>query len=583
MNPQVLRARRLAGRVRRGGMRRTKAVGQAIPRPHLPERYTEDIANSVLSAKRRELATKRSFGPGDLEQLAGLLTMADEVVPIREAFARRDDWPERFLALRHDMDHDVENAVRMAEWEAEHGFRSTYYVLHGDWYWGGPSRTEPSAFVLRALDRIASLGHEIGLHNNAITLALATGEDPHRILDRDLSALRRHGFEIDGSVAHGDPLCRKIGYVNNEIFDECPRPELGGPDRVIAFDDPATKTHYRLELHPRPMADFGLTHEANTIGQTRYLTDTGGRWNPPFEGLQDRFDAEGGFLQMLVHPVWWAFQGEPVKSKPSVVPVSEPSLALVGDPDAAPYHIVVRGDCCSRRAINMNRDLFGGNPQMVRDEKARTDFFVDHPIVGSATRDDVTRLLDVDRMGASLRQYALGQTDRTTLEATSARLLVLDDYSDMNFGAWRNKEHGWKLWIHPAFLRDREAFEKEFESVGQLSFDESLEAHVRLIETYREHLGPVPVLYLHQPVALYRKLESRDGFRRLGIELAKALPDVYPADLSDDELEPDDMGSCGPGQTLHFTGGTYRTMIQGALEKGLSEWLPPRQSPPIQN
>ena len=34
------------------------------------------------------------------------------------------------------------------------------------------------------------------------------------------------------------------------------------------------------------------------------------------------------------------------------------------------------------------------------------------------------------------------------------------------------------------------------------------------------------------------------------------------------------MGSCGPGQTLHFTGPTYRKMIQVALEKGLAEWLP---------
>ena len=35
------------------------------------------------------------------------------------------------------------------------------------------------------------------------------------------------------------------------------------------------------------------------------------------------------------------------------------------------------------------------------------------------------------------------------------------------------------------------------------------------------------------------------------------------------------MGSCGPGQTLHFTGPTYRKMIQVALEKGLAEWLTP--------
>ena len=56
-------------------------------------------------------------------------------------------------------------------------------------------------------------------------------------------------------------------------------------------------------------------------------------------------------------------------------------------------------------------DLFGGNPQMVRDEKARTDFFLDHLTVGSPSRDDVIEWLDVDRMGKSLHQYALGQTD----------------------------------------------------------------------------------------------------------------------------------------------------------------------------
>jgi hypothetical protein len=158
--------------VRRGGLRRAQAVLRRLPHPHLPERYTDGIADRALAAKRRDLAGQRTFGPGDLDRLARLLDRADEVVTIREAFARRDDWPERFLAMRHDMDHDVENSVRLAEWEAAHGYRSTYYVLHGDWYWGDHGKAEPSTFVLNALDRIASLGHEIGLHNNAITLAL---------------------------------------------------------------------------------------------------------------------------------------------------------------------------------------------------------------------------------------------------------------------------------------------------------------------------------------------------------------------------------------------------------------------------
>lgn len=567
----------MAARVRRGSLRRARTAIARIPRPRLPERMTGDIANRVLVANRLELASRRRFGPADLERLAQLLDRADEVVPIREAFARRDDWPERFLALRHDMDHDFENAIRFAEWEAARGYRSTYYVLHGDWYWGGPTASGPSRLVLEALDRIAALGHEIGLHNNAITLALLTGGDPHQILDRDLTALRKHGFQIDGSVAHGDPLCHKIGYINNEIFTEFPQPGSGAPERTLSFDDPATAAHYRLDLRPRPMADFGLTHEANFIGHSRYLSDTGGRWTTPFDELDRTFEAEGGFLQVLIHPSWWALSGEPVKPKPAVAPSAGQS-ALVGDPTAPPYPIIVRGDCCSRRAIDINRDLFGGNPQMVRDEKARTDFFLDHLTVGSPSRDDVIEWLDVDRMGKSLHQYALGQTDRTTLEARDARLLVMDDYSDMNFAAWRNKAHGWKLWVHPAYIRDRPAFDKAFEPVGQLSFSESLDAQIRLIEWYRQQLGPIPVLYLHQPVAYYRKLESRAEFRRLGPELERVLPNVYAGDVDDEELEPDDMGICGPGQTLHFTGLTYRKMIQGAIARGLGQWLPPRQT-----
>ena len=155
---------------------------------------------------------------------------------------------------------------------------------------------------------------------------------------------------------------------------------------------------------------------------------------------------------------------------------------------------------------------------------------------------------------------------------------MFDDYSDMNFAAWQHREHGWKLWMHPAYLRDREAFEREFVNIKQLTFDESLQAHVELIEAYRRRYGDVPVLYLHQPTAYYRKLDSRTEFRRLGPELERAVPHLYAGDLHDDDLGPDDMGDCGPGQTLHFTGPTYRTMIQVALEKGLAEWLTPSKS-----
>jgi hypothetical protein len=63
------------------------------------------------------------------------------------------------------------------------------------------------------------------------------------------------------------------------------------------------------------MADFGLTHEANYIGHRLYLSDSGGRWSLPPADVERRFVADGGFLQMLIHPVWWAFSGEMVRAR----------------------------------------------------------------------------------------------------------------------------------------------------------------------------------------------------------------------------------------------------------------------------
>src|SRR5262245_66624491 len=39
----------------------------------------------------------------------------------------------RILLLRHDIDHDYETALQMAEWEKRRGLRATYCVLHSAW------------------------------------------------------------------------------------------------------------------------------------------------------------------------------------------------------------------------------------------------------------------------------------------------------------------------------------------------------------------------------------------------------------------------------------------------------------------
>jgi hypothetical protein len=287
----------------------------------------DGIRRDTIAQRRRVLARRRAFGPGDLEQLDGILRQADAVISVRglmEMPAR--GRPPRLVALRHDTDSDIDNAVRFAEWEASHGYRASYYVLHTDWYYRGRASGPPSRYVLRALGRIQALGHEIGLHNNAITVALRTGRDPAEVLDTEITYLRRSGFDVVGTAAHGDALCRALRYNNGELFVETPRPANGEPNRTITGADPASGRRVRLDLRPVPMRSLGLSYEANFAVNRHYITDSHGRWNRPLQVAAEEFARNDAVLKFLIHPAWWAFAGEPLLARQD---------AGSGDPSAA--------------------------------------------------------------------------------------------------------------------------------------------------------------------------------------------------------------------------------------------------------
>ncbi len=67
--------------------------------------------------------------------------------------------PQRYIALRHDIDFAPRYSLEMAELEHEVGVRSTFYVLvDGQFY--NPLQSD----IISQLRQIHSLGHEIGLH-----------------------------------------------------------------------------------------------------------------------------------------------------------------------------------------------------------------------------------------------------------------------------------------------------------------------------------------------------------------------------------------------------------------------------------
>lgn len=274
------------------------------------------------------------FTAADLAEMDMLiLDRATQVIAMEDVYEGNRD--PRAVALRHDVDasnprtaHALDTAVKMAEWEAARGYRSTYYILHTAPYWDKPGFREQ-------LEQIANHGHEIGVHANCLAEALRTGRDPDMILDEALAVLRGYGHTIRGVAGHGDPFCNRdrnivageVSCANDEQFVECARPQEGRPDRII------TRGRIALALSPRPLADFGLEYEALKLAYDRpkilpfRISDSGGRWlNPGWEETVVKWNYERALhphvdvpspdvrqLHMLIHPDWWNLAFVPSK------------------------------------------------------------------------------------------------------------------------------------------------------------------------------------------------------------------------------------------------------------------------------
>jgi hypothetical protein len=244
----------------------------------------------------------------DLEDLGEFFASTHGVIAMREVHAGNRN--PRVVAVRHDVDNHSEalaTAVELARWEAANGWRSTYFLLHTARYWtDGRWR--------QAAEKIAGLGHEIGLHVDAVAYCLQHGGDPHELVHQVLEQMRAEGHEVIGAVGHGNQLCRKAEFANDEQFVECVRSDMGPPDRLISYEGRT------LKLDPLPLADFGLEYESiglrmyegsDGIMRTRpgqvYNTDSGRRWYYPFEQTVAEYEAiTDGQLHLLVHPDHWS-------------------------------------------------------------------------------------------------------------------------------------------------------------------------------------------------------------------------------------------------------------------------------------
>ena len=281
------------------------------------------FSTKELKERDRWLAKRRNYFR---DEYAGLVLPAVEAFPHltwAEATARpRDAELTDLLLIRHDIDQDIDNAVRLARWEAERDIRATYCVLHTAWYYGRKEKGRTirrSQQMVDACLEIQSLGHEINLHNNAVVVGLKTGADPYEVLAEELDFLRSRGLEVTGTSTHGDPLCSRLGFGNLELFSETVYPSRGGA-RTLEHDGHA------VTIGTRSMAEFGLTYEGYDLPRDTYITDSGGRLKVVHDtagraGLS-RAELEPlpykRIVGMLTHPVWWNLRKRAPEGRPPV-------------------------------------------------------------------------------------------------------------------------------------------------------------------------------------------------------------------------------------------------------------------------
>jgi hypothetical protein len=248
---------------------------------------------------------------GIRHEYAHYLDRFGATVPLRDVLAIED---RPWVALRHDVDHDLDIALEMAAFEAKRGIASTYFLLHTAAYY------EQDRFWSKVA-QLVDYGHEVGLHLNVLTdWVRGAIDDPRSETERLIAAYRDRDIELQGVSAHGDRACYEHGFINYWCFQEL-RPEdpaarehgrsaEGIPVVETAFQVPYPSDHRLVradgaafDLWSLSMAELGVDYEASHLPYDRYFSDSGGAFTRSTDPLDEGFGDDAS--QVLMHPIHW--------------------------------------------------------------------------------------------------------------------------------------------------------------------------------------------------------------------------------------------------------------------------------------
>lgn len=168
---------------------------------------------------------------------------------------------KRCVILRHDIDNDIEKALKLAEIENAEGIFSTYFVLlTSDFYnvFSGKNG--------RMIKRISGLGHEIGLHFDEVRYPGSTLDELKEHIGREAHIL--------SLAADADVKSVSMHRPSKEVLEA----DLLIPGMINSY----SQTFFR---------------------QFKYLSDSRRHWREPVEEIicSEQYEK----LHVLTHAFWY--------------------------------------------------------------------------------------------------------------------------------------------------------------------------------------------------------------------------------------------------------------------------------------
>ena len=147
----------------------------------------------------------RDFTLSKFKELCEEITLLNyQVFGVRN-YLKLAEVSNKFIIIRHDIDGNLDIALKMAEIECEYNINSTYYV-----------RMIDSVFQPAIIRKFVNMGHEVGYHYEVLDKAKGNKNKAIEIFKEELSMLR-NVCDVDTICMHGNP---RTPWDNKDIWKD---------------------------------------------------------------------------------------------------------------------------------------------------------------------------------------------------------------------------------------------------------------------------------------------------------------------------------------------------------------------------